>query len=74
MCYTAPFCPDAAVPSMCGLLSVIPSMCAQTHALMELQQQLPLKAVGACMQLPSQVTGVHKASAFASMLCCLLIV
>ena len=30
---------------------------------MELQQQLPLKAVGACMQLPNQVTGVHKVSA-----------
>ena len=63
MCYIAPTCPDAAVLSMCGLLSVIPSMCTQTHALMDLQQQLPLKAVGVCMQMPNQVTGVHKVTA-----------
>ena len=70
MCDSALACPDAAVPSMCGLLSVIPSMCAQTHAVMELQQQLPLKAVGACMQLPTQVTGVHRATASLSCMRC----
>ena len=63
ICYAAPACPEAAVPSICGLLSVIPSMCTQTCALMELQQQLPLKAVGACMQLPTGVTGVQKTGA-----------
>ena len=66
MCHAAVTCPDAAMPSMCGLLSVIPGMCTQTHALMDLQQQLPFKAVGACMQLPTQLTGVHQKLPFNS--------
>lgn len=74
MCYAAIACPDAAVPSLCSLLSVIPSMCTQTHALMELQQQLPLTAVGACMQLPPEVTGVCMPESQLLLTCCIVLV
>ncbi len=32
-------------------------MSMSSHGLLDLQQQLPLKAVGACLLLPSEVTG-----------------
>lgn len=74
MCYAATACPDVAVTSVFGLLSVIPSLCTQTHALMELQQQLPLKAVGVCMQLPTEVAGVCKHEPQLLLTCCIVLV
>ena len=42
---------------MCDLLEVVPGLCTQSHALLDVQQHLPLKAVGACLLLPSQAAG-----------------
>ena len=56
-CQGVPACSDVAVPLICDLLGVVPGVCSQTHALLDLQQQLPLKGVGACLALPPQTTG-----------------
>ena len=39
------------------MLEVIPGLSLASHGLLDLQHQLPLKALGACLLLPSEVTG-----------------
>jgi len=62
LCQAVPTNPDVALPFVYDLLGVIPNVCAQTHALSDLQQQLPFKAVGACPLLPALATGEHLTS------------
>ena len=57
LCQAAIACPDTAAPLICQLLEVIPGLSLSSHGLLDLQQHLPLKAVGACLLLPSEVTG-----------------
>lgn len=57
LCQAAAPCPSVAAPFICDLLEVVPGLCTQTHALLDVQQHLPLKAVGACLLLPSQAAG-----------------
>ena len=57
LCQTAIACPDTVTPLICKVLETIPGLSLSSHGLLDLQQQLPLKAVGACLLLPSEVTG-----------------
>ncbi len=57
LCQAAIACPDTVTPLICQVLGVIPSLSLSSHGLLDLQQQLPFKAVGACLLLPSEVTG-----------------
>ncbi len=57
LCQAAIASPDTATPLICKALEVIPGLSLSSHGLLDLQQQLPLKAVGACLLLPSEVTG-----------------
>ncbi len=57
LCQAAVACPDTVAPLICQLLDVTPGLSLSSHGLLDLQQQLPLKAVGACLLLPSKVTG-----------------
>ena len=57
LCQAATASPDTVTPLICEALEVIPSLSLSSHGLLDLQQQLPLKAVGASLLLPSEVTG-----------------
>ncbi|KAL0048469.1 hypothetical protein WJX82_004043 [Trebouxia sp. C0006] len=59
LCQPAIACPDTVTPLICKVLETIPGLSLSSHGLLDLQQQLPLKAVGACLLLPSEVTGGH---------------
>ncbi|KAL0020037.1 hypothetical protein WJX77_006418 [Trebouxia sp. C0004] len=60
LCQAGTASPDTVAPLICKVLEVIPDVSLSSHGLLDLQQQLPLKAVGACLLLPSEVTGGHE--------------
>ncbi|KAL0042896.1 hypothetical protein WJX79_003013 [Trebouxia sp. C0005] len=60
LCQAAIACPDTVTPLICKMLEVIPGLSLASHGLLDLQHQLPLKALGACLLLPSEVTGGHE--------------
>ena len=50
--------PTAALQLICDQLRMVPSLCSQTNTVLDLQQQLPLAAVGNCFLLPPEITGM----------------